>query len=95
MTRDQNHRLLLLLFALNSKAQDPYVITGKIYDSMNKQSLAGASKIKGANKGTVAKEDGSFQLKRRKNFHNPDRYISLRTQEFTVADNGSTGLSIH
>ena len=88
---------LLLLIGLNTLAQDPYVITGKIYDSVNNQSLAGASiKIKGANKGTIAKEDGSFQLKTTQKLPLTLIVTSVgyKTQEFTVADNGTSGVTI-
>ena len=87
----------LLIFSASLVAQDPYVISGKIYDSVNNQSLAGASiKIKNSNTGTVAKEDGSFQLKTSQKLPLTLIVTSIgyKTQEFTVAENGSLGISI-
>src|SRR5215467_14501570 len=86
-----------ILFSVGLMAQDPYVISGKIYDSVNNQSLAGASiKIKNTNTGTIAKEDGSFQLKTSQKLPLTLIVTSIgyKTQEFTVAENGSLGISI-
>jgi len=56
----------ILLFSIitTSFAQESHLISGKIYDSINSQPLVGASvKIKGAAKGAITGEDGTFQLK--------------------------------
>src|SRR6516164_317895 len=87
----------LILFSVRLLAQDPYVISGKIYDSVNNQTLAGASiKIKNSNAGTIAKEDGSFQLKTSEKLPLTLIVTSIgyKAQEFTVAENGSLGVSI-
>ena len=61
------YKLLLLYISFSplfTIGQDSYIVSGKIQDSLNSLGLSGASiKIKGALGGTVAKQDGSFQLK--------------------------------
>ncbi len=87
----------ILLLSLGAMAQDPYLISGKIYDTLNNQVLAGVSiKIKGAPGGTIAKEDGSFQLKTSQKL--PVTLIvssiGYKTQEFVVSEKGNTDISI-
>jgi len=56
--------LFVLLLLIQSKAQDNYLISGRIHDSTNAQSLAGAViKIKGSHKTVIANTDGSFEIK--------------------------------
>jgi len=89
--------LIIFLFSLEAMAQDPYIISGKIYDSVNHQILAGTSiRLKGTNSGTVAKEDGSFQIKTTQKLPLVLIVTSIgyKTQEFTVTDNGASGISI-
>src|SRR5580693_4926639 len=91
--------LTFLLSILSSGlfAQDPYVISGKIYDSINNQSLAGASiHVKGSSSGTVAADDGSFQLKttRRLPLTLIVTSIGYKAQEFTVREVGAQGVNI-
>jgi outer membrane receptor protein involved in Fe transport len=94
------YRFLLFTIAfipLFSIAQDSYVISGKIQDSLNTSMLGGASvKIKGAHTGTVAREDGSFQIKTSQKL--PLTLIvssvGYKTQEFVVAENANNPISI-
>src|SRR5579871_482814 len=94
---------LLLLFSFfiiisaRISAQDSYIISGKIYDSVNNQQLSGASvKIKGSNSGTMAKPDGSFQIKSNQKLPLTVIISSVgyKTQEFVVTDNNASGISI-
>jgi outer membrane receptor protein involved in Fe transport len=97
-----NHKLLIILiiatFGLKiAKAQDAYIISGKIYDSVGSQALAGSTiKLKGTSKGTTAKEDGSFQIKTDQKL--PITLvissIGYKTQEFLI-ENSNTGLSLN
>src|SRR5580698_6614243 len=89
--------LLFFLVSLEISAQDSYIITGKIFDSINNQQLAGASiKIKGSGSGSTAKSDGSFQLKSNQKL--PITLIissiGYKTQEFVVTDNNASAISI-
>ena len=84
-------------FYFVSQAQDSYIISGKIQDSLNTSGLGGASiRIKGAHNGTVAKEDGAFQLKTSQKL--PITLVvssvGYKTQEFVVAENVSNPISI-
>ena len=55
---------IVVLFSIGVSAQDAYIISGKLYDSVSNQILSGATiRIKGTNIGTITKEDGSFQFK--------------------------------
>jgi len=82
---------------LGAAAQDPYVISGKIFDSTNNQRLSGASiRIKGTSSGTVAAEDGSFQLK---TTHKLPLVlvvtsVGYKAQEFTVSEQGPAGITL-
>ncbi|MES1249315.1 MAG: carboxypeptidase-like regulatory domain-containing protein, partial [Chitinophaga rupis] len=91
--------LTLVSLYLGAAAQDPYIISGKIYDSVNNQSLNGASiRIKGSAAGTVAAADGTFHLKTSQKLPLTLVFSSIgyKTQEFTVRDkeDGSRGISI-
>ncbi|MDR3716688.1 MAG: TonB-dependent receptor [Puia sp.] len=90
--------LTILLFTLlKGSAQEAYTISGKIYDSVNNQTLSGASiKIKGAKGGTVANADGSFQLKTGQKLPITLIVTSIgyKTQEFTVSENSNANLAI-
>ncbi len=94
--------LLFTVFGLVSSshtasAQDPYLITGKIYDSVNHQSLGSASiRIKGSSAGTVSAGDGSFQLKttQRLPLTLIVSSVGFKAQEFTVRDEGIHGVTI-
>jgi len=80
-----------------SFAQNPYIITGRIYDSVSNQPLGGASiRIKGSSVGTVAGNDGSFQLKTTQKLPLTliVTSIGFRQQEFTVPEDGITGVNI-
>ncbi|MFL5786574.1 MAG: TonB-dependent receptor, partial [Flavisolibacter sp.] len=89
---------LFLLFigiwtGFNAKAQDAYVISGKLYDSVGNQVLIGATvKIKGTNLATSTKDDGSFQIKTSEKLPLTliVSSIGYRTQEFSVAENGAS-----
>ncbi len=89
---------LFIVGAFTVTAQDSYIISGKIADSTNSQSLSGASiRIKGTSSGAVAREDGSFQLKTAKKF--PIvlvvSSIGYKSQEFVVDENSvANGLSL-
>ena len=94
------HQLFVLLTASIPSlaiAQDSYIVSGKIQDSLNTQGLGGASiKIKGASGGTIAKEDGSFQLQ---TSQKPPitvviSSIGYKTQEFVITENGNNPISI-
>jgi iron complex outermembrane receptor protein len=93
--------ILTILFAsllsLGAAAQDPYIISGKIFDSVSNTNLAGASiRIKGANAGTVAREDGSFQLKTTQKLPITLVVTSIgyKAQEFTVNEAGPAAITI-
>ena len=82
----------VLVFA-TAFSQTGFIITGKIYDSVNHQSLAGATvKVKGSNAATVAKDDGSFGLKVTQPL--PVTLVvtsvGFKTQEFSVSSNSGT-----
>lgn len=97
LTRLKLTLLLSVLVALSAAAQDPYIISGKIYDSLNNQSLAGASiRIKNSNSGTVAKDDGSFQIKTTQKLPLTLIVTSIgyKTQEFTVTETAGSGLTL-
>ncbi len=94
-------QLLLLLipafFALTGRAQDPYVISGKIYDSSAHAVLASASiKVKGSETGTVSGEDGTFHLKitQKLPLTLVVTSVGYKPQEFEVTSSGTQGLSI-
>ena len=87
-----------LLFSTLSFSQGGFIVSGKIYDSVNQQSLAGATiKVKGSTTGTVAKDDGSFSLKVLQPL--PVTLVvssvGFKTQEFTVSNNqGNLSLAL-
>src|ERR1700733_4089194 len=89
--------LLLALSPARLLAQDPYIISGKIYDSVNSQALAAASiRVKGSSSGTVSKDDGSFQLKTTQKLPLTliVTSIGFKAQEFTVREEGAHGINI-
>ena len=86
---------LLLFLAASFKiyAQEAYSITGKIYDSLDHETLAGATvTVKGTTNGTTTDAEGHFSLatNARIPFVLTVSYLGYSTQEFTVTD-GSTG----
>jgi iron complex outermembrane recepter protein len=89
---------LLIILSTQLNAQDSYIISGKISDSVNNLQLGGASiKIKGSQNGVTAKNDGSFQIKSNQKL--PITLIvtsvGYKTQEFVVNDNNNaSGISI-
>jgi len=88
--------LFVLLLLIQSKAQDNYLISGRIHDSTNAQSLAGAViKIKGSHKTVIANTDGSFEIKATQKLPITltVSYIGYKTQEFLIT-NLSSPLSI-
>jgi len=88
--------LFVLLLLIQSKAQDNYLISGRIHDSTNAQSLAGAViKIKGSHKTVIANTDGSFEIKATQKLPITltVSYIGYKTQEFLII-NLSSPLSI-
>src|SRR5258708_2032399 len=97
----KRHLLLLLirfLSFLGARAQDPYIISGKIYDSSANAGLASASiKVKGSLTGTVSKEDGSFHLKTAQKLPLTlvVSSIGYKAQEFEVTQNGTEGITIN
>src|SRR5581483_7321162 len=89
--------LSLLLLATTAEAQDPYIISGTIYDSVNHQPLAAASiHIKGSNTGTTSADDGSFHLRaaQRLPLTLVVTSIGFKTQEFDVTPDGAQGITI-
>ncbi|HXB94997.1 MAG TPA: carboxypeptidase-like regulatory domain-containing protein, partial [Puia sp.] len=87
----------ILLVAADLLAQEPYIISGKIYDSSAHAALASASiKIKGAALGTVSAEDGSFHLKtaQRLPVTLVVSSIGFSQQEFEVTQSGIQGITI-
>ena len=97
LTRSRLLILGILFLSLDTIAQEPFLLSGKIYDSVNNQLLGGASiKIKGAHGGTVAKDDGSFQLKTSQQLPITLVVTSIgyKTQEFTVSEKGNADISI-
>jgi len=96
-TKGKPFIFIIFLFPLLTKAQDAFVLSGKIQDSLTSQLINGASvRIKGSSGGTIAREDGSFQLKTSKKF--PITLIissiGYRTQEFVLAENNHNPISI-
>ena len=88
----------LLLFGTALLAQEPYIITGKIFDSAARQGVAAASiRIKGASTGTTSADDGSFHLKtaQRLPLTLVVSSIGFKSQEFDVTQNGTEGLTIN
>ncbi len=94
------YKLLLLsvaLLPLSLLAQESFIISGKIQDSLNSQVLAGASiRIKGTLTGTVAGEDGSFQIKTGRSLPITLVVTSIgyKTQEFYITDKNKSDISI-
>ncbi len=97
-----NHfrQILTLLFTLSLSAafgQDPYIISGRIYDSTSHQFIASASiHIKGSSIGTTSAEDGSFHLKTSQKLPLTlvVTSIGFKAQEFSVQPNGTENVSI-
>ena len=84
--------IIILFFFSAANAQETYLISGKIYDSVNTQFLAGASvKIKGSDKVVIAAADGSFQIKTAQKLPLTFvvSYIGYKSQEFNIASAGS------
>src|SRR5436190_1416664 len=84
--------ILILGIFQKINAQDAYLISGKLYDSVGNQILAGATiKLKGTTIGTLSKDDGSFQIKTSEKL--PIilivSSIGYKTQEFIVSENGA------
>jgi hypothetical protein len=87
-----------LAAAVVGRAQDPYIISGKIYDSSAHALLASASvRIKGTSIGTVSAEDGSFHLKT--NLKPPLTLVvtsvGYKAQEFEVTQNEGVSISLN
>lgn len=87
--------LFIFLFAgfLKTYAQEAYNISGKIYDSLDHETLAGATvSVKGTTNGTTTDADGHFTLttNARIPFILNVSYLGYSTQEFTITD-GTTG----
>ncbi|HYE55232.1 MAG TPA: carboxypeptidase-like regulatory domain-containing protein, partial [Chitinophagaceae bacterium] len=88
---------LTLLITAGASAQDSYIISGKIADSLNKENLEGASvTIKGTKNGTVTRHDGTFEIKTSAKLPLVliISSIGYKTQEFLV-DNNTKGISIN
>jgi outer membrane receptor protein involved in Fe transport len=88
---------ILILVSTRVTAQELYLISGTINDPVNHQQLSNASiKIKGSSKGTIAKDDGTFQLKTTQKL--PLTLIvssvGYKTQEFVIDASKTTDLSI-
>src|SRR5882757_10578293 len=97
LTRIALLSLTLVSLFLGAAAQDPYIISGKIYDSVNNQSLNGASiRVKGSAAGTVAAADGSFHLKTTQKLPLTLIFSSIgyKAQEFTVSESGTKSINI-
>ena len=89
---------LFILAATAVRAQDPYMISGKIYDSSAHAVLASASiKIKGTSIGTVSAEDGSFHLKtiRKPPLTLVVTSVGYKAQEFEVTQNEGLSISLN
>lgn len=89
--------VVFVLLGFGAAAQDSYIITGKIYDSVSQTVLSNASiKIKGTSAGTVAQEDGSFSLKTSQKLPLILVVTSIghKTQEFVVNENNAGNISI-
>jgi len=89
--------VLFFLAARSTQAQDPYIISGKIYDSSAHAVLGAASiKVKGTQAGTVSAEDGSFRLKTTQKLPLTlvVSSVGYREQEFEVNSNGTQGITI-
>jgi len=94
------HLILLtfLLAGMTALAQDPYVISGKIYDSSAHAVLASATiKVKGSEAGTISGEDGSFHLKtnRKLPITLVVSSVGYKAQEFEVRQDGTQGITIN
>src|ERR1700759_297989 len=95
------HLALLLIpilsFVLTTQAQDPYIISGKIYDSSARAGLAAASiKVKGSAAGTVSADDGSFRLRTTQKLPLTlvVSSVGYKAQEFEVTQDGTQGLTL-
>ena len=90
--------LLRLLFASTKLiAQEPYIISGKIYDSSSHQFLGAVSiRIKGSSAGTTSAEDGTFHLKtsQRLPLTLIVSSVGFKPQEFQVSQSGTEGIAI-
>ncbi len=89
--------LIIFIFPLLTKAQDAFVLSGKIQDSLTNQLINGASvRVKGSSGGTVARDDGSFQLKTSKKFHITliISSIGYKTQEFVLTEDHHNPISV-
>jgi outer membrane receptor protein involved in Fe transport len=87
----------MVTIALQGLSQGAYIISGKIQDSVNAQSLAGATiRIKGTKIATAAREDGSFEIKVFQKLPVTLLVSSLgyKTQEFVVNENTTSKISI-
>ncbi len=87
--------LMLLLFtgSLGAYAQEAYNISGTIYDSLDHETLPGATvSVKGTTNGTTADANGHFSLTTNAKlpFILNVSYLGYSTQEFRITD-GSTG----
>jgi outer membrane receptor protein involved in Fe transport len=78
-------------------AQDPYIISGKIYDSVSHEVIGAASiRVKGSSAGTVSAEDGTFHLKTAQKLPLTlvVSSVGFKPQEFVVNQNGTQSITI-
>jgi outer membrane receptor protein involved in Fe transport len=87
---------VFLVSAFQSKSQETLLISGRIHDSVNATTLAGAYvRIKGSNTGVVTNKDGVFTLKTAQKipFTLTISFVGYKTQEFNIT-NTTSPLSI-
>ena len=92
-----NRYIITLLIALGFTsfvyAQEGFLVTGKIIDSLNKEAVNGATvKVKGTKKLVIASADGSFQLKvlQKLPITLEISSVGFKEQEFEVTDKTSS-----
>ncbi len=97
MLKKYTFLLLLLTGWLQGYAQDAYQVSGGIYDSLDREPLAGATlTVKGTTNGTTTDANGHFSLTTNAKipFILQVSYLGYSSQEFTIADRASGSLSL-
>lgn len=89
--------ILLTILSLSAYAQQAYQVSGRVYDSVSRQSLSNVVvRVKNTQTGTATFDDGSFSLQTAAKF--PFTLIvssvGFREQEFVISDQQGISLSI-
>lgn len=89
--------LLLLTGGLGLCAQEAFTISGSIYDSLDHETLAGATvTVKGTTNGTTTDAEGHFSVttNARIPFVLVVTYLGYNSQEFTINDRNSSTIAL-